>query len=158
MEIRKIMSEPAVTCRAEDSLNTAAQLMWERDCGALPVVDDGGRAVGIVTDRDICMAAYTQGRALTDIRVAEAMSRSVFSCHADDSLEDAERLMKERQIRRVPVVDGDNRAIGMLSLNDLARCAARARQKSGMERELTQTLAAICEPRPRAAAPAQPQR
>jgi CBS domain-containing protein len=74
------------------------------------------------------------------------MTRKVFSCHADDSLNAAERLMGEKQIRRVPIVDGDNRPVGILSLNDVARHAA-SRSKNGLDRELAQTLAAICEPR-----------
>lgn len=152
MNIQEIMSQPAITCRHDDTLNVAAQLMWERDCGAIPVTDDDGRIVGIVTDRDICMATYTSGRAPQAVRVADAMAKQVFSCHAQDSLEEAERLMSDKQIRRVPIVDGDNRPIGLLSINDLARHAAAARQKDGLEREVTQTLAAICQPRPAGAA------
>lgn len=141
------MSEPAVTCRASDCLNTAAQLMWEHDCGAIPVTGDDGQLVGIVTDRDICMAAYTRGATLHDIAVSDAMARNVFSCQAGDSLDAAERLMSERQVRRLPVIDRDQRPIGMLSLNDIARSAASSRKKNGLEREVVQTLAAICEPR-----------
>lgn len=149
MNIRDIMSEPAVTCRESDCLNTAAQLMWERDCGAIPVTGDDGQLVGIVTDRDICMAAYTRGATLHAIAVSDAMARNVFSCQASDSLDAAQRLMSEHQVRRLPVVDGDRRPIGMLSLNDVARSAASSRKKNGREREVAQTLAAIGEPRAR---------
>jgi CBS domain-containing protein len=152
MNIQEIMSKPAITCQQRDTVNTAAQRMWESDCGTIPVVNEGGNVVGMITDRDICMAAYTQGRALHAIPVSNVMSKSVFSCRAEDSLDAAEHLMRDNQIRRVPVVDGNNRPIGVLSLNDIARYAASARKKGGLDHDVTQTLAAICRPRPRAQA------
>lgn len=147
MRIERVMNQPAVTCSTSDSLNTAAQLMWEHDCGMLPVVDASMRVAGVITDRDICMAAYTQGKALHEIPVSEAMAKQVFSCRPEDSVDAAEDLMGQKQIRRVPVVDGDGRPVGVLSLNDLARDVSRAREKDGVGRKLVQTLAAICQPR-----------
>jgi CBS domain-containing protein len=133
-------------------VNLAAQLMWEHDCGTIPVVDNGGRLTGIATDRDICMAAYTQGASLASIPVTTAMTTSVLSCHLDDSIESAERVMREGQVRRVPVIDTDRRPVGIVAMNDLARLAARAK-KSGVDREIVQTLAAVCAPRFRPDAP-----
>lgn len=147
MQVRDIMSTPVVTCRSTDTLNTAAQIMWERDCGVIPVVDDSGAVVGMITDRDISMAAYTQGGPLTGIPVSNAMAKHVFSCKPDDSLDAAERLMSDKQIRRVPIVDGENKPIGILSLNDIARRAGKAGKRDGLDRELAQTMAAICQPR-----------
>jgi len=147
MTIQEIMSKPAVTCRQSDTLHAAAELMWERDCGVIPVTDDDGKLVGIVTDRDVCMATYTKGSPPQAIPISDVMARQVFSCHVNDSLGAAERLMSEKQIRRVPIVDGDNRPVGLLSLNDVARYAASARSENGLDRELAQTLAAICQPR-----------
>lgn len=146
MKILEIMSQPAVACNESDSLSRAAQLMWENDCGAIPVVGDDGRVTGIVTDRDVCMASYTQGRALDSIPVSGAMSRQVSTCHGEDSLETAERLMGDKQIRRVPVVDTDNRPIGVLSMNDIARHAA-VEDKSAAHRDVVRAMAAICQPR-----------
>jgi CBS domain-containing protein len=156
MNIQEIMSKPAVTCRPSDTLNIAAQLMWQHDCGAIPVVNDDNSVVGMITDRDICMATYTRGSAPQAIQISDAMAKQVFSCHPDESLDAAERLMSDNQIRRIPVVDGDNRPVGLLSLNDIARYAASSRKKNGIDREVTQTLAAICQPRPHARE-AQPQ-
>lgn len=147
MNIQEIMSTPPVTCGVYDNLNTAAKLMWENDCGSLPVISSDGDIVGMVTDRDICMATYTRGHAPQEIPVSEAMAKEVFSCHADDSLDTAERLMSEKQVRRIPIVDAGGRPVGLLSLGDIARYAASARKKNGLEREVTQTLAAICQPR-----------
>jgi CBS domain-containing protein len=145
MRIREIMSSPAITCRENDTLNTAARLMWENDCGAVPVTDDDGRIAGMVTDRDICMATYTRNKAPQAIGVSEAMARQVFSCRAEDPVDAAERLMREKQVRRVPIVDSDNRPQAVLSMNDIARAAAR--KKDGFDRAAIETLAAICEPR-----------
>jgi CBS domain-containing protein len=153
MKIKDIMSHPVVTCPTSDTLDNAARLMWEFDCGLIPVVNDDGRLAGVLTDRDICMAAYTQGRPLRTIPVASAMAKQVVAIHADDSVETAEGVMRDNQIRRLPVVDQAGRPAGVVSMNDLARLAAHAK-RSDVDRELVQTLAAICQPRARASAPA----
>lgn len=142
MKVHEVMSRVAATCRMDDSLNRAAQLMWERDCGFLPVVDEG-RVVGVVTDRDACMAAYTKGLLLAAIRVADVMSRQVKSCRPDESLDEARERMAHHQVRRLPVVE-DGHLVGVLSLNDIALAAqARWRGKpSGAQ--VAETLAAVC--------------
>ncbi|MFO0576253.1 MAG: CBS domain-containing protein [Polyangia bacterium] len=153
MQVKQVMSHPVVTCHVEDPINRAAQLMWEHDCGAVPVVDDLGRAVAMLTDRDVCMAAYTQGRLLCDIKVRSAMSRTVIACSEDDPLTKAEQLMQQHQIRRLPVLDALGRPIGMLSLNDLARVATKQHPAAhglanGISSTSTaQTLATVCAPR-----------
>jgi CBS domain-containing protein len=131
--------------------------MWEYDCGLVPVVNDDGRLAGVVTDRDICMAAYTQGQPLHAIPVTTAMASNVLVGRADEAIEDAERSMRDAQIRRLPIVDEAGRPEGVLSLNDIARATARTK-KSTLDRELVATLAAICEPRTanNAAGPSRP--
>jgi CBS domain-containing protein len=141
------MTRPAVTCRATDNLDAAARLMWEGDCGFVPVVDDHDSLVGIITDRDICMAAYTRGQTLREIPVEAAMAGKVFSCHPHDSVESVEELMGEKQVRRVPITDDDNHPIGVVSLNDIARHAASSRTNGRRSSDVTRTLAAICQPR-----------
>jgi CBS-domain-containing membrane protein len=124
--------------------------MWEGDCGAVPVVHGEGHLVGMITDRDICMAAYTRGLALWQIPVSEAMSKEVHSVRTKDQLERAEAVMRGARIRRVPVLDGEGRLVGILSMNDLARHAQHAvgsARKNGLSADnIAQTLAAICEP------------
>jgi CBS domain-containing protein len=144
MKVSELMSVPAVVCTIEEPLSRAAQLMWDHDCGAIPVVATDGRLLGIVTDRDVCMAAWTKGQPLHSIAVATAMSRQVFSCHAQDTVEAARRTMREKRVHRLPVVDDSNRPIGLLSTNDLARQPMRSPND---DREFTQTLATICQPR-----------
>lgn len=146
MLVQEIMQQPAITCRREDTLNRAAQLMWEQDCGAVAVVDEGNCLVGMLTDRDALMAAYTQGRTLDDLCVKDAMSSTVFSCRGDDPVQVAERIMGERQVRRVPVVDEYFQPVGVLSLSDLARDAARHKH-IGPASDFIEALAAVCAPR-----------
>ncbi|HEY3519132.1 MAG TPA: CBS domain-containing protein, partial [Gammaproteobacteria bacterium] len=135
---------------------------WERDCGSLPVCagdsDGEARVIGMLTDRDICMAALFQGKPLHELKVADAMSRDIRVAKAGDRLEDVELLMRELKIRRVPVTDDAGRLIGIVSLADFAR-AARGRatsRRAGVisERDVGHTLAAICDPgRPRMESP-----
>jgi CBS domain-containing protein len=147
MRIGDIMSRPVVVTRPDDTLEEAARLMWECDCGFVPVVDQENRVAGTVTDRDICMAAYTKGRALRDLRVADAMAREVHSVREDDDVKRAERLMADKQVRRLPVVDRDGRPIGVVTLGDAARFAARERTGRGDGQEVTSSLAEISRPR-----------
>lgn len=156
MQIKDVMSHPPVTCPASSTLDHPARLMWEFDCGIIPVVNDDGRLAGVVTDRDVCMAAYTQGQPLASIPVTTAMAKAVIASREGDPIEQAEQLMRDNQIRRLPVLDADDRPVGLVSMNDLARLAARAK-RSGVDRELVTTLAAVCRPRghaPVAQAPA----
>jgi len=146
MHVTELMTTPVITCQTDDTLDVAARLMWEHDCGAIPVVDHEGRLAGIVTDRDVAMAAYTQGKALWSIPMKTAMSSQVLAIHPEESVESVERLMRDGQVRRVPVIDNTARPIGLVSINDLARLTDRAR-KSGVDRELVHTLAAVCAPR-----------
>ena len=155
MQIKDVMSHPPVTCPASSTLDHAARLMWEFDCGIIPVVNEEGRLAGVVPDRDLCMAAYTQGRPLASIPITTAMARGVIASHAGDPIEQAEQLMRDNQIRRLPVLDGDDRPVGLVSMNDLARLAARAK-RSGVDRELVKTLAAVCQPRGHATVASEP--
>jgi CBS domain-containing protein len=133
MTIEPLMSRRVQQCRPDHTLDHAASLMWEHDCGCLPVCaggDDGAsRVIGMLTDRDICMAAFFQGKPLGELKVADAMSRGIRVCMLDDRPEDVELLMREQRIRRVPVTDTSGALVGIVSLADLAR-AARGRATS----------------------------
>jgi CBS domain-containing protein len=148
--VEQLMSRNVATCRPDDPLNVAAQLMWERDCGIVPVTAceaDGERVVGMITDRDVCMAAYTQGRALTELPVATAMSREVRSCAPGDPIGGVLRVMAASRLRRLPVVDEAGRLVGVLSLADVAREEARNHEVVSAD-ELADTLEAITTSRP----------
>jgi CBS domain-containing protein len=151
MNVSDLMTTAVRSCGTSDNLQLAAQIMWESDCGIVPVVDGDGRVVGVITDRDICMAAYTQGLPLWQIRVPSAMANHVHGVRETDPLEVVEALMRRVQVRRVPVLDEDGRLRGILSMSDTARHAHRSagRKANGLSRDsIAQTLSAICEPHP----------
>jgi CBS domain-containing protein len=145
MKVKDLMTGEVLTCGPQDSLAAAARIMWDHEFGSVPVVDGENRAVGVITDRDIAMAAYLQGKPLHETVVATAMSKEVHVCRPEDNISAAERTMRERQVRRLPVVDARNRVVGLLSLNDLARAGALDRGKVPLD-EVGETLAAICRP------------
>lgn len=142
MRIEKLMSQPAITCRADDTLARAAQLMWDHDIGSVVVTTPDGRLVGIVTDRDIAMATYTRGAAPADIRVENAMAREVFSCSPSDSVAEAQHVMSDKRVRRLPVVTLGGVPMGMVSINDVVRENAGSAKRNGAH-EVVETLAAI---------------
>jgi CBS domain-containing protein len=151
------MTKDVATCGPDDSLNRAAQLMWERDCGFVPVVESAERrrVVGVVTDRDACMAAYTRGRPMAEIRVGDVMSTGVCACRASEDLAAAEETMREAQVHRLPVVDDSDQLLGVISLADIAREAARqigTKSREVTPAEVGETVTRIRQPRMIAAA------
>lgn len=155
MRIEQLMAKQVVRCRPDETLHQAARLMWERDCGFVPVVDGADRIVGVVTDRDACMAAYTRGQPLAEIRVGEVMSTRVRACKPGDDLAVAEEAMCEERVHRLPVVDDADQLLGVISLSDLAREAARetrSKRRRVSPAEIGKTLARIRQPREIAAA------
>lgn len=150
MKVEQIMSRPAVTCVVSDTANRPAQLMWECDIGCVVVLDVAGQLAGMITDRDLCMAAYLRGVPLWQIPVAEVMTKSVAVVRPDDRLGLAEALMRSKRVRRLPVVDAKDQVVGLLSLNDVARTAQHQRGRRVPDvagEEVVSTLGAICEPR-----------
>ena len=123
--------------------------MWEHDCGCIPVVDADGKVIGMITDRDICMASYTQGQPLTNMSVASAASHTIVTVRENERLDAAEALMQKHRIRRIPVVDANAKPVGIMSMNDLARHAQTKgpRHQDGLSAEsIIRTLAAVCQP------------
>jgi CBS domain-containing protein len=118
--------------------------MQENDCGVVPVVDATGHVVAMLTDRDICMAALVGRRPLYELQVESACSKSLFVVHPRDSIKFAEEMMREHQVRRVPVIDDDGGLVGVLSLSDLVRHTGRRADDLGTI-EISRTLGAICE-------------
>lgn len=150
MKIEDIMTRDVRGCLADDSLATAAQIMWENDCGAVPVTDADSRVIGIITDRDLAMAAHLQGVALRASRVSSAMARDVKCCSPRDTPATVQALMQQHKIRRVPVVDEQKRLLGIVSLGDLAYAMAAEQTLGGDGMTWTavaHTLARVSEPR-----------
>jgi len=149
MKVEAFMTPNVRSCRPGDRLSDAVQLMIEGDCGCVPVVsdDEPTRIVGVITDRDICLATHARGRAPQEIAVGDVMSTEVRCVRSSEDLLDASAIMRDAQVRRLPVVDADQRLVGLLSLADLARGAQRrrgAKKREISEREIGETLAVIC--------------
>jgi CBS domain-containing protein len=151
MKVAELMTRSVATCQAGQTLNDAAQIMWERDCGIVPIVADGDRRVlGVITDRDICIAAYTQGRPLLQIRIEEVMSPRLETCRSDQELSTAEDTMQRAQVHRLPVLDEGGKLVGIVALADIARAstqAARSAKAAVSTIEIGETVAAIRRPR-----------
>jgi CBS domain-containing protein len=149
MRVMDLMTRKAVSCKTSDTCSAAAKLMWDCDCGAIPVVDDSDAVKGMITDRDICMACFTHDCAPSAILAGEVMSKSLFTCKPDDSIVDAEKTMRENRVRRLPVLDAQGRLAGILSLADIAREAERERTQGKHDippEEVTDVLGDICQP------------
>lgn len=119
MRVHEIMTREVVSCQADANIGTAARLMLEGRFGTLPVVDIHGKVAGIITDRDIAMAAATRQRNASHIAVHEAMSSHVRGCLAYDEVDAALKLMEEAGVRRLPVLDATGHLAGMLSIDDV---------------------------------------
>jgi CBS domain-containing protein len=133
------------TIHFSDSIENAARAMVRRDCGALPVVNDNGRLIGMITDRDIVTRIVACGLDPRRARVDECMSDRVFACYEEDLIESCLWLMSRHQVRRIPVVDERDRVIGIVSQADLARHAG-AFPGHGERQTFADVMCAISEP------------
>jgi CBS domain-containing protein len=123
MKAADLMTPSPACCSPDDTAQTIAQKMLESDCGCIPVVDSN-RLVGVVTDRDLACRCLAQGLG-PDTKAADIMSRDVGCCPPDADAKDVERVMSERQVRRVPIVDERGAVVGIVAQADLARAAKR---------------------------------
>jgi CBS domain-containing protein len=140
MQVDQMMNRKVSACHPQDSLNQAAKMMWDAPCGGIVVVDAQARPIGFLTDRDICMAAYTRGKLLTELTVEGAMAGRIVCCRPDDEITDAMNLMREKHVRRLPVVSREGTLIGLLSLDDLA-CEAGQALRGGVNFRLREQVA-----------------
>jgi CBS domain-containing protein len=145
MHVHELMTSPAATSRSNDTLETAACLLWENNCGFLPVVDGQGQLGAIITDRDICMGAYTKSARLADLMVADSMSQHLVTCQHDESVVAAAKTMAKHQVRRLPVVDTDGKLCGVISLSDLA---TKVKNDAAIGRETLKALTAASHQQP----------
>jgi len=123
MKVKNIMQSPAVSCKEDTNLAKAVDLLWSCDCGVLPVVDASGKVIGIITDRDICVAVGSRNRPPADLLVRQVGLHEVVTCKPEDDVLSALEAMKVHQVRRLPVVDEAGILKGILSVNDIIRRA-----------------------------------
>ena len=120
MRVDNVMRRDVQTCRPETDLSTVAMQMQQGDCGVLPVVSSSGEVVGMITDRDICMAAAIKHCDVASIRVSEVISGNVYACSPDAEIHTAFSVMRQKHVRRLPVVTAEEgKLVGILSINDL---------------------------------------
>ena len=137
MKVKDIMSTQVESVRPDASIQEAAQKMRSLDVGALPVLD-GQDLKGMVTDRDITIRATAEGRDPKTTTVREVLSPELVSISEDQALEDAARLMQEKQVRRLPVLSADQRLVGIVALADVAA--------EGGKKEVTRTVQEVSKP------------
>ncbi len=140
MQVRDVMSRDVQVTQPHATLREAADMMKRLDVGPLPVCD-GDRLVGIITDRDITVRAVAEGQDCFEGRVRNVMSTDLAYCYEDDDITVATRLMREKQVRRLPVLNRDKRLAGILTLGDVAL-------NTGDTHTSGKTLQAVSEPTP----------
>lgn len=146
MKVREVMTPTVQTCMPETSLATAARMMWESDCGVLPVVNVSDKVIGMITDRDICMGAASKHQDPSTIAVAEVISGKAYVCNSDDDVRQALKIMKEKRVRRLPVIDAEGKLRGILSMNDaVLRAKENGAKKQGLSYgDVIKTYKALC--------------
>ena len=140
MKVQPLMTTDVGTCRPDTNLAAVAHLMWDKDCGFIPVVDAAGTVIGVVTDRDICNAAATRRMLPEHIAAREAMRSPVYTCQSHDTIAAVLAQMKTARVRRLPVVDKTGALKGVISMNDIVLAAAN---KGIAPAAIVSTLAAI---------------
>jgi CBS domain-containing protein len=128
MIVRDVMSHEVTTCSPDTTLESAALLMWNGDCGTVAVVDKDSRVIGIITDRDICMAVALQHKAASDIQVREVMGSNLFTCQPDSDIMNVLKTMSFQKVRRLPVTNDNGQVEGIISIEDLIARAERGRR------------------------------
>ncbi len=148
MKVKEITTANPKACTTTTNLAEAASFMWDYDCGILPVLADEGGVVGLITDRDICIAGATKNRNLSNIAVEEIVTGNVYSCAPEDDVHKALDTMRQRRVRRLPVIASDGTLEGILSINDLTLNAKETADKKvpGISfRDLVETYKAVCD-------------
>jgi CBS domain-containing protein len=148
MKVQDVMTSNVKACRPEVNLAAAAGLMWDNNCGTLPVLDDVGKVIGMITDRDIAIAVGTRGRLASEITVGEVIHGQVAFCTLDEEIKPALKKMAEERVRRLPVVNPEGILQGLLSLDDAAIHAQEDRRGRAPDlsyEDVVNTYKAICE-------------
>lgn len=139
MLVKELMSDAPVSLEAEEPVAAAARIMRERNIGALPVCDAGGKLVGMLTDRDIVIRCIASGASAENVRVEDIMTRGAVTAETAEPLDAALTRMEREQIRRLPVTEG-GRLVGMLSLADVARTGRLAMETADALSKITSNI------------------
>jgi CBS domain-containing protein len=146
MKVKEVMMGTPYYCQADTNLASATELMWNGNCGFLPVQGPDGKIGGVITDRDICIALGTRNRLPGEIAVKEVMSGKLYSCLADDDIHVALQTMKEGHVRRLPVMDRQDSLVGVISMDDIllrAEPSSRGREPELSSEEVVRSYRSI---------------
>jgi CBS domain-containing protein len=144
MQVQEIMTKDVCSCSPGMNAASAAEIMWSKNCGSLPIVEDGGRVVGMVTDRDLFLALGTSNRKPAELAVGEIMTKDLALCNPGDDVRNALKTLAQRQLRRLPVVDEAGALKGILSLGDIA-----LRADDELSMDVLNAVRAVCDRRNR---------
>lgn len=145
--VEDIMTRNPWCCAPETNLATVMELMWEHDCGALPVIAEG-HILGMITDRDVAIALGTRNVPASTLTAAQVASSPVVYCREDDDVHAALHLMEASRVRRLPVVNANDEMVGIISMNDLTLAARPLKGKKKAElddEEVLEGMRHICE-------------
>lgn len=119
MKVKDVMVRTPAYCDPDTNLGAAIEILWNRDCGILPIVNAQEKVIGVVTDRDLCIALGTRNQLPGEITVSQVASGKVFACKPDDNIRTALATMAQEKVRRLPVIDFDGKLLGILSMDDV---------------------------------------
>lgn len=119
MRVKDIMVRTAASCAPRTNLGAAVEILWNRNCGILPIINEEEKVIGVVTDRDLCVALGTRNRLPGEVTVGEVTTGKVYSCSPNDDVHAALKIMASEKVRRLPVVNDDGRLEGILSMDDV---------------------------------------
>jgi len=142
MKVKKIMTKYVEFCHPEDKLTKVVGIMWQYDCGSVPVLNEQNKVMGVITDRDVCVAVATKNRLSSEISVSEVTNGQIFTCSQKDDIKKVLKIMGKNQIRRLPVVDKSCKLQGIISIIDILIAA----NKKSLQKQVLQTIKAIGKP------------
>ncbi len=145
MKVYEVMTIEVGFCHPEDNLTKAAEIMWQKDCGIVPVVTAENQVVGVITDRDICIAAATRNQKTSQIKASEMNLRPIIVCAMEDDIKDVLRRMRKYKVKRLCVTNDNKELLGMISLSDIL---LKAGDKKSVRKLVFSTLNAIMKPAP----------
>ncbi len=146
MKVKEIMTAKAKSCNQDANLAAVARVMRKNNCGMLPVVDDGGKVIGMITDRDICLAVGKKDHDASRTKVSEVISGKVYDCAPSDEVKEALKTMRKKNVHRLPVLSRTGSLKGILSIDDILLHARKAKGKKSQKfsyKDVARTFQAI---------------
>ncbi len=139
MKIKELMTKEVGTANSGDSLAYAVAVMWQKDCGAVPIVDKDQRLVGVVTDRDVAIACATRNATPADIQTSQLCGSKLVTANQNESLKKVLKRMGSKRVRRIPITTDDGVLVGIFSISD----AINTSPKLGFQKRTIKTLRQI---------------